>query len=91
MDKIEKKKRKFIQTIIIHNFYCDNCNKFIKSIEEYNDGYVPTYDIDYKLRFNLSGKGFRMNKHLCDKCAKEQDLKIEEELLALGFEKEGEN
>lgn len=89
MDKVETKEIQ--ETLIIHNFYCDDCNKFIKKVEESYDGYVPTYDIDYRIHYHVNGKWFMMNKHLCSECREKQNLKIEEGLLALGFKKEGEN
>lgn len=86
MEEIEVKK--ITSTINIHRFYCDDCKRLIDSVEESNDGYVPTCNIDYKVGVCVNTGWFRMNKHLCHECAKKQDLKIEEGLLALGFEKE---
>jgi uncharacterized protein YlaI len=83
MDQVISKET--VKTEIIHNFFCDGCNKSLGSSKELDDGY---YDIigEYHYDIILSGLGrFVIDKCLCDNCRKELDKKIKTSLEDLGF------
>ncbi len=83
MEKIKIKTEK----INIHQFYCDNCNKFLGESEEYDDGYV--YEIgEFKEHFRFAGQWYSLRKTLCEDCQKKLIENIKKSLKELGFEEE---
>ena len=53
-----------------HNFQCDNCNKFLGSSEEYDDGYYETFG-NRTIAINLDKKKLEFKACLCDECYNE--------------------
>lgn len=54
MHKQIKRKKEIIK--ITHEFYCDNCGKFLGSSEEWDDGYYEELgSFENKLYINESG------------------------------------
>lgn len=50
-----------------HQFYCDECNKFLGTSIEYADGYYETHG-DFMLRIWVEGEWYTLQKCLCDQC-----------------------
>lgn len=68
-----------------HSFYCDKCNKYLGSSEEFYDGYYPPFG-EYGQSFYVNGYGWcRLKLHLCDKCKVDMTNDILRCLKQLGF------
>lgn len=68
-----------------HDFYCNNCNKYIGSSIESDTGWYQKYG-EFKLRFYID-EWYHISKCLCDDCKKLFIKKIKESLKNIGFEK----
>jgi len=64
----------------VHNFYCDNCEKFLGTRTEYDDGFYDEIGkCEYKIFIN--NKWFERKSILCESCKQ----KFENEFIeALG-------
>ena len=71
--------------VSMHEFYCDNCNKWIGTSFEYEDGWYQKYG-EYKISF--IEKKYCFNKTLCDICAKQTNKDIQKMLISYGFKEE---
>lgn len=91
-----KEKKEIIKTT--HEFYCDNCGKFLGSSEEWEDGYYEKFgSFENKLdiynsrvhnkKYKESG-WYTYKKILCDKCQEEFVSKLAKTLLELGYKKD---
>lgn len=69
-----------------HQFYCDNCNKYLGKTKEYDDGYYPELG-KFELKFYLPSGWYKINKYFCDECKEKFLKKVENTLVDLGFEK----
>ena len=68
-----------------HSFYCDKCNEYLGSSEEFDDGYYPTIG-EYGQSFYVNSYGWcRLKLHLCDKCKVDMTNNILRYLNQLGF------
>lgn len=96
MQKQIKTKKEVMQ--VIHEFYCDNCGKFLGSSAEYDDGYYEELD-SFENEINISnsrgykksykeGGWYRYKKNLCDKCQNEFVSKLTKTLIELGYTKD---
>lgn len=69
-----------------HEFYCDECGKYIGTSYEYDDGWYDELG-EFELACNING-WLRLKKCLCDKCAHEFINKVRTVLFDIGFEVE---
>lgn len=83
---MEKETRtQVVKDKIIHNFYCDECGKFIDFSEENDVGYYMTYG-DYDARAYIINYGWlKYHKHLCDDCKEIIKNKLVSTLKEVGF------
>lgn len=66
-----------------HDFYCDECEKFLGTSKEYRDGYyseLGSYECSFYIR-----NWYRLKTILCEECADKKTKQIQEQLLNLGF------
>lgn len=77
VNKIEKDE-------ITHEFYCDDCGKYIDQSIEWEDGYYESYG-DYEQQMFFKGSWWRLEKCLCDDCKNKYDEKITTMLKEIGF------
>lgn len=84
MEKIKEitKEIKGIQ----HSFYCDECNKYLGTSEEHEDGWYATYG-DFGLKCYVDG-WYRIEKCLCDDCRNKFVNNFRMTLENLGFKKD---
>lgn len=68
----------------VHEFYCDNCGKYLGGSEEYEDGYYKT-PFNYEYRVLLNSKWYKNKRTLCDYCKLKFEEKYIETLKKLGF------
>lgn len=83
MEKTEKE----IRTVVRykHHFYCDSCNKYLGTTEEYEDGHYPELG-EFELRFYVKDEWYRIEKHFCDDCKNNFISIVKSTLKDLGFE-----
>lgn len=72
-------------TIIYHDFYCDDCNKHLGRVQEYDDGYYGNLG-EFEQKFYISRGWYRLRKNLCDDCKDKMISKICATLEEIGFE-----
>ena len=70
----------------IHHFYCDTCNKYLGSTEEYEDGYYDEIG-ECEISFYLDNEWYKLNKYLCDYCRSKLISDIKTFLEETGFNK----
>ena len=68
-----------------HSFYCDECDKYLGTTREYEDGWYPKLG-EFELELYVDG-WYHMKKCLCDDCKKSIMTNIKIGLLNIGFEK----
>lgn len=68
---------------IKHEFYCDECGKYLGVSYEHDDGWYETLG-EVNLSYNVNGFLY-LRKCLCDKCKYELEDNIRRNLSALGF------
>jgi hypothetical protein len=69
-----------------HEFYCDECNKYLGTSEEYEDGwYQELGKFEQKIYID---KWYRFKKCLCDNCQKSFIENLKVVLKNIGFEKD---
>ena len=69
-----------------HSFYCDECNEYLGTTEEYDDGWYEALG-DFELSFYIDD-WYRVKKCLCKDCANKYLSNLKNSLIILGFEKE---
>jgi hypothetical protein len=77
MEKIEEHEITEIQ--ITHEFYCDDCGKFLLKSNEYEDGYYDKPDKYYIQHVKLKG-------HYCAECGTKRVNKVIEFARENGFD-----
>ena len=78
---MEKQEVEFYKTTRMkHKFYCDDCEKYLGTSVEYDDGYYPQIG-EYYFRYH----NMHVKKHLCDECKEKFENKITTFLKELGF------
>lgn len=71
-----------------HSFYCDECDKYLGTSEEYDDGWYEKHG-EFELKFYVNGNGwYRVEKCLCGDCIKKFINKVELNLINMGFVKD---
>lgn len=75
-------------TKILHDFFCDECNKHLGRSEEYSDGYYKSFG-DFNLSIRMPNGYYEVNKCLCDECKVKYVDKLATALENLGFEPSG--
>lgn len=71
---------------IEHDFYCDECNKFLGTSRELHDGYYSELG-HYERQFYLNG-WYKIDTTLCEECSEKKTNQIVKALTELGFKKE---
>lgn len=71
-------------SIAYHDFYCDDCNKHLGKVKEYDDGYYPSLG-DFELQFFVLREWYALKKNLCDECKNKLVSKICTTLEEVGF------
>ena len=69
-----------------HEFYCDECNKYLGTSEEYDDGWYKDIG-QFELKIYIDG-WYYVDKCLCDDCKKSFIENLKVTLKNIGFEKE---
>ena len=70
-----------------HHFYCDECNKYLGTTEEYDDGYYDELG-ELELKFYLLDGWYKVKKCFCEECKKKYLSRFQIILNELGFEKD---
>lgn len=72
---------------IVHNFYCDMCEKYLGRSFEYDDGYVEEIgEVTHKMYIEDLG-WYVANNHFCKECLTKYRKNLEDNLISLGFRK----
>lgn len=79
MERIKKIKT----TKNMYEYYCDNCGKLIGTSLEYDDGWVEPLG-EFVQEVNIDG-WYKLEKCLCDECARKETERIIKTLKCLGF------
>ena len=69
-----------------HDFYCDECGKYLGSSEEYDDGYYHEIG-NFELKL-YTDKWLVLKKHYCNECRRKFLNKLNLILKELGFGEE---
>lgn len=81
---MEKTIKKIVEVEdIVHEFYCDECNKYLGTSYECDDGWYNRIG-EFELKLYVNG-WLCVNKCLCDKCKYEFVEKIRKSLFDIGF------
>ena len=72
---------------VIHNFYCDDCNKYLGKSQEYDDGYYAKFG-EFELKIYMPNGWYSVKKCLCDTCRDNYVKKVEHAITELGFKKQ---
>ena len=83
MEKVETKIKKVKDRT--HHFYCDNCDTYIGSSEEYDDGWYEELG-EFELQMYTPLGWWKMNKCFCRKCSEDFLEKFYISLKNMGFE-----
>ena len=85
---MEKIKKKAVQCELIeHEFYCNNCNKYLgKSIEHEDGWYQEINPVEYS--FFIDGSRYTLEGNYCDSCKEKLIQKLVNALEGIGFRKE---
>lgn len=72
-----------------HQFYCDDCGKFLGESDECDDGWYPTPKavIGRRISWRVNGVGYKIEKCICEECDNTFMRKIDKALTELGFDK----
>ena len=70
-----------------HHFYCDECNKYLGTTEQYDDGYYAELG-ELELKFYLLDGWYKVKKCFCEECKKKYLSRFQIILNELGFEKD---
>lgn len=68
----------------IHEFYCDQCGKFLDESEEDDDGYYEQYG-ELTQSVLLFGHWYDLEMCLCDECFEKKKKEILDGIKRLGF------
>ena len=82
MEKI-RKTTKYIEENK-HEFYCDECEKYLGASYEHDDGWYDKKGM-FELKFYVDG-WYHVKKCLCDDCIERFIRKVEWNLINMGFE-----
>ena len=85
MEKLEERKIETIEKI--HQFYCDECGKYLGESEEYSDGYYEEIE-SFELKFYLPDGWYEKKNILCAECSKNFLDSIRKTFIEKGFCKE---
>lgn len=77
---------KIIKESYKHSFYCDKCNKYLGTSEEYDDGWYQKFG-EFSLAFYVEDEWYEIYKCLCDYCKDEFVDNLKSVLKNIGFEK----
>lgn len=81
---MEKTIKEVVEAIEIkHEFYCDECNQYLGTSYECDDGWYNRVG-DFELKLCVNG-WLHVNKCLCAKCKYEFTEKIRKTLFDIGF------
>lgn len=69
-----------------HSFYCDECNKYLGTSQEYDDGWYERFG-EFELNLYIDD-WYQLKKCLCDDCRKSILNNIKVNLINLGFNKD---
>ena len=69
-----------------HSFYCDECEKYLGTSQEYDDGWYQKLG-EFELDVYIDD-WYRLKKCLCDECEKAYVDSIQTELINKGFKKD---
>ena len=72
------------QTCTLHRFHCDECNKYLGTTEEYDDGYYQKLG-ELQLKFYLPYDWYKVEKCLCKECRNKYIENLKENLKGIGF------
>ena len=72
---------------VTHKFYCDDCEEYLGTSQEYDDGYYPTFG-DFKLKIYMPNGWYSVKKCLCDTCKDKFVKNVENAITEVGFKKE---
>ena len=78
---------KITKEYITHSFYCDECDKFLGTSPEHEDGWYTEMG-GFELSFCLDDEWYKIEKHLCDECKEKVVERVKNSLLNLGFERD---
>ena len=67
-----------------YEFYCDECNKYLGTSYEYDDGWYDRIG-EFELKLYVNG-WLHVEKCLCAKCKYEFTEKVRKSLFDIGFE-----
>ena len=70
-----------------HSFYCDECNKYLGTSQEYDDGWYERYG-EFELDVYIDNSWYRLKKCLCDDCRKSVLTNVKINLINMGFKKD---
>ena len=70
-----------------HHFYCDECNKYLGTTEEYDDCYYDELG-ELELKFYLPDGWYKVKKCFCEECKEKYLSRFQIILNELGFEKD---
>ena len=70
----------------MHNLYCDNCGKYLRTSEEHDYGYFYNPN-DISLRFYVGNHWMNFNKTLCYECKESIIDSITNALKNIGFKR----
>ena len=70
-----------------HQFYCDECNKYLGTTEEYDDGYYAKLG-ELCLKIYLPDGWYKVKKCFCEECKEKYLSRLQIILNELGFEKD---
>lgn len=82
---MEKTIKEVVEVVEIkHKFYCDECNEYLGTSYECDDGWYNELG-NFELKLNVDG-WLRVKKCLCIKCRYEFINKLRTNLFDIGFE-----
>ena len=77
MEEINEYETKITEKV--HEFYCDDCEKFLMTSKEYDDGW---YETPKKFRI----QHVELKGHYCEKCGEERVNKVVDYARSMGFD-----
>ena len=82
-----EKSEKIIKESYMHYFYCDNCNQYLGTSEEHDDGWYEKFG-EFTLSFYVKDEWYCIDKCLCDCCRDEFVDNLKSTLKNMGFNKD---
>ena len=71
--------------LVEHSFYCDSCNEYLGTTEEYDDGWYDKLG-RFELKFFVANEWLYLEKCLCDTCRDNLVNNMKSILKSMGFE-----